>query len=147
MSTTPSRLIPGRQAWELLRCSNVECEHETVRRVGERLLMLPCGVCRSEMLQLPLKVDVNGGSEGGGFDLAAMRDTLAAARERAQHGVRHAAGVLTEGHFAGRVAAYGEVLEMLAAVDRDGRSSAVESTRWEAAGRPDEQPAGSEARL
>lgn len=106
-------LAPGRRQWELLRCSNPECEHEAQpRRSGERKLTLPCQVCRSEMQVLPMVVAAE---HEGGFDLAAMYRALEAAIEQGRQNAGKRGTPDLVARFEGLVDGYGEALEMLSA--------------------------------
>lgn len=146
MSATPG-LSTGRNHWELLRCSNPECEHEAQpRRAGERKLTLPCQVCRSDMFVLPMAVVAE---VEGGFDLGDMDRALEAAIEQGRVNAQKRGSPDVMAHFSGLVQGYKTAREMLAAtgaVDQDGPSStavggptlgAPRTSRT--AGRPDEQ--------
>ena len=106
MSTEPVT-APRRVHAEIVRCSNPDCGHEHVRESRGRLA-LPCGLCHSPMVLVPLVER----SERR-FGLGEMRGAVLAASTRTHELIEQAATPLGRALPAGRYAAYGEVLEMI----------------------------------
>jgi hypothetical protein len=108
-------MVPGRRQWELLRCCNPACEHEgSPRPVGERLLTLPCQLCRSEMHVLPLAV-IGEARPADAFNLPNMRSALQYAVQRAQETAAARGNPEIAARLEGLVDGYTDALQMLAA--------------------------------
>lgn len=112
---TTSNLAPGRRHWELLRCSNATCEHEAApRAVGDRLLTLPCQVCRSEMLVLPLAV-IGEARPADRLDPLEMLSALQAAIRQGKANAGKRGNPVEVARYEGLTDAYTEAAAMLVA--------------------------------
>lgn len=107
--------------WEVVRCSNVMCEHEHVRE-ATGAEMLPCKDCHCEMIALPLRPDYAAAAERDGFSfgLDDMRQALGHAIRAASALARTAdlraqtqAAFLLRAEATGKAMAYQEALDML----------------------------------